>query len=395
MKNPTSLLLVLLVWAATTACIATTPVASPDYGRPLPAGADALLPLAAGERPPDMRSQWIARNEILPALDRSIAWTRKPSAKNYFPIAGIDHERALASLERFREILTTSASSADFARHVDSEFEVYRSAGWDGHGGGVLFTGYCTPIVEGSLQRDATYRYPLYGLPPDLLKGPNGEILGQQTEAGVKAYPTRAEIEQRRLLANKGLELVWLADPIDAYIAHVNGSAVVRLPDGELFRLGYAGKNGRPYSSLRQALEDAGEIQPGDPGLPALRAWGARTPESRVLSYLRRNDSYVFFTPIEGEPHGSLNVPVSAERTLATDKSLFPRGALVFVDTRLPDASGTRKVPFRQLMLDQDTGGAIRTAGRADIYLGVGEEAEIRAGVTVAEGQLYYLFLKE
>lgn len=394
MKNPTSSLLVLLVLAASTACV-TPSATAPDYGRPLPAGADALIPLHAGDARPDVRIQWMARRDILPALDRSISWTRKPSAQGYFPIAGIDHERALKSLERFREILTTSNSSAEFARHVDSEFEVYRSAGWDGLGGGVLFTGYCTPIVDGSLQRDATYRYPLYSLPADLLKGPNGEILGQKTAAGVTDYPTRLEIERQRLLADQGLELVWLKDPIDSYIAHVNGSAVVRLPDGSLFRLGYAGKNGRPYSSLRYALEEAGEIQPGDPGLPALRAWGARTPESRVMSYLRQNESYVFFTPIEGEPHGSLNVPVSAERTLATDKSLFPRGALVFVDTRLPDVSGTRKIPFRQLMLDQDTGGAIRTAGRADIYLGVGEEAELRAGTTVAEGQLYYFFLKE
>jgi membrane-bound lytic murein transglycosylase A len=386
-------LLILGVLSGFTACV--TPTAAPDYGRPLPAGAEALIPLSPGEPSPNVRAQWLARRDILPALDRSIDWTRKPSAKTHFPIAGIDHDRALESLERFREILTTSRSSAEFKQFMDSEFEVYRSAGWDGRGGGVLFTGYCTPIVDGSLVRDSHYRYPLYSLPPDLLKGDHGVILGRRTVNGVTKYPTRASLERRRMLAGQDLELVWLADPIDAYIAHVNGSTVVRLPDGNLFRLGYAGKNGRPYSSLRYALEAAGEIEPGDPGLPALRAWAARTPESKVMSFLQRNESYVFFTPIEGEPHGSLNVPVSAERTLATDKSLFPRGALVFVDTYLPDARGKRKTPFRQLMLDQDTGGAIRTAGRADIYLGVGEEAELRAGTTVAEGQLYYLFLKE
>jgi len=392
-KSSTRSLLVFWVLAAFTACV--TPAATPDYARPLPAGAESLIPLKPGEEGPNVRAQWLARRDILPALDRSIDWTRKPSAKGYFPIAGIDYERALESLERFREILTTSNSSAEFARHMDSEFEVFRSAGWDGRGGGVLFTGYCTPIVDGSLVRDASYRYPLYGLPPDLVKGDHGVILGRRTANGITEYPTRGSIERRRLLAGQNLELVWLRDPIDAYIAHVNGSTVVRLPDGDMFRLGYAGKNGRPYSSLRYALEAAGEIEPGDPGLPALRAWAARTSQSKVMSFLQRNDSYVFFTPIEGEPHGSLNVPVSAERTLATDKSLFPRGALVFVDTHLPNASGKGKTPFRQLMLDQDTGGAIRTAGRADIYLGVGEKAELRAGTTVAEGQLYYLFLKK
>ncbi len=380
------------VLATVTACI--TPSVEPDYGRALPVGAEALIPLGPQERRPDLRAQWFGRRELLPALDLSIAWTRKPSAKQHFPAAGIDHGRALESLERFREILVSSASSAAFASQVDSEFDVYRSAGWDGRGGGVLFTGYCTPILEGSVSKNATYRFPLYALPEDLEKGKNGRILGQRTDSGLSDYPTRSSIESRHLLANKGLELVWLKDPIDAYIAHVNGSAVVRLPDESLLRLGYSGKNGREYSSLRAALERDGEIQPGDPGLPALRAWAARTPESRVLSYLRRNESYVFFTPINGLPHGSLNVPVSAERTLATDKSLFPRGALVFVDTQVPGDKGQGKKAFRQLMLDQDTGGAIRTAGRADIYLGVGESAELRAGVTVSEGQMYYLFLK-
>ena len=96
---------------------------------------------------------------------------------------------------------------------------------------------------------------------------------------------------------------------------------------------------------------------------------------------------------IRDSPRGSLNVPVSTNRTLATDKSLFPRGALVYVDTMLPLANGGQTT-FRQLMLDQDTGGAIRTAGRADIYLGIGREAERRAGATRSEGQLYYLFLR-
>ena len=389
-----ALLLVLLVLLAP-ACV-NPRRAKPDYSRPLAHGAEALIPVGPGEARPDYRQQWIQRRDILPALDRSIAWTKKPSATRYFPIAGIEHDRALASLERFREVLVGSRSSAEFVERMDREFDVYRSAGWDGRGGGVLFTGYCTPIMDGSLEPGPEYRFPLYGLPADLVKDKEGAILGQRGEDGsVRPYPTRREIERRRLFRGQGLELVWLKDPLDAYIAHVNGSAIVRLPDGSLHRLGYAGKNGQPYASLRQALEDAGEIEPGAPGLPALRAWAARTPETRVLSFLQRNDSYVFFTPIDGTPHGSLNVPVTGERTLATDKSLFPRGALVFVDTQLPAVGRPGKVPFRQIMFDQDTGGAIRTAGRADIYLGEGEEAELRAGVTVAEGQLYYLFLRE
>jgi membrane-bound lytic murein transglycosylase A len=123
-----------------------------------------------------------------------------------------------------------------------------------------------------------------------------------------------------------------------------------------------------------------------------MRQWAAEHPRE-VPKYLARNARYVFFTEIAGNPRGSLNVEVTAERSLATDKSLFPRGAVVFVDTRIGNTRSIGK-RFNQFMLDQDTGGAIRTAGRADIYLGKGPAAERLAGTTQAEGQLYYLFLK-
>src|SRR5262245_15565197 len=226
----------------------------PDYGRALPPGASALIPLGPDEPRPEYAGEWAQRDKILPALDRSIAWCNKPSAKSYFPIAGISYERAVKSLARFKEVLETSTSSEDFKRQLDREFTVYKSAGWDGEGGGVLFTGYCTPILDGSLEQTDVYKYPLYGLPPDLVKDKQGAILGQQTESGLQPYPDRRAIEQGGLLAGKGLELAWLQNPLDAFIAHVNGSAVIKLPDGTLFRLGYAGKNGQPYTSLRNEL---------------------------------------------------------------------------------------------------------------------------------------------
>jgi membrane-bound lytic murein transglycosylase A len=367
---------------------------TPDYTRPLPAGWPALLPLAPGEPRPDLGPQWYERDELLPALELSIDWTRRPHAERFFPVEGISHAHALASLERFREILTESEGPADFAQHLEREFTVYKSAGWDGRGGGVLFTGYFTPILEGALAAGARYRWPLYALPPDLAKGPEGEILGRRLPDGsLEPYPTRRAIEAGSLLAGQGLELVWLADPLDAFIAHVNGSAFVRLEDGSLLRLGYAGKNGQEYTSLGQELIADGELEPDQLSLPSIRAWAAEHPE-RLQEYMQRNASYVFFTPIDGNPRGSLNVEVTAGRSLATDKTLFPRGALVFVDTQLPDDGG-RGVPYERFLLDQDTGGAIRTAGRGDIYLGVGDEAGRLAGRTKAEGQLYYLFLTD
>ena len=368
--------------------------ATPDYSRPLPDGWPALLPLGPNDPRPDFGAQWYQRDELVAALDRSIEWTRKPHAEQFFPIEGVDRERALASLERFRALLLESEGPADFDQHLGREFTVYKSAGWDGRGGGVLFTGYFTPILEGSLTVDAGHRYPLYGLPPDLAKGPQGEILGRKLSDGtLEPYPTRHAIEAGSLLAGQGLELVWLTDPLDAFIAHVNGSAFVRLPDGEMLKLGYSGKNGRAYTSLGQELVKDGKLRRDEVSLPAIRTWAASHPDELDL-YLQRNESYVFFTPIDGNPRGSLNVEVEAGRTLATDKTLFPRGALTFVEARLPDGHGS-EASYDRFLFDQDTGGAIRTAGRADIYLGVGDEAGERAGRTRSEGQLYYLFLSQ
>jgi membrane-bound lytic murein transglycosylase A len=369
----------------------TAPAPAPDYWQPLPPGAPALLPLAPGEPHPDFSQQWNARAELLPALENSIAWTKKPSSARFFPIEGVTHERALKSLERFREILQQSRSGEEFARRLDEEFTVYKSAGWNGSGGGVLFTAYCTVELEGSLTADAAHRYPLYALPPDLVKGPEGEILGRSTAQGIELYPTREAIEASALLEGKNLELVWLANPIDAYVAHVNGSAVVHLADGSMLRLGYAGKNGRKYVSLGQELVKDKQIKKEELSLAGIRKWASEHP-GEVEGYLRRNESYVFFAPIDHPPHGSLNVPVTAWRSLATDKTLFPRGAITFVDTKLGPAGGA---DVHQFLFDQDTGGAIRTAGRADMYLGQGAEAERTAGATRAEGQLYYLFVKE
>ena len=372
-----------LLLSLTAACATT-----PDYGAPLADGAPALLPLAPNETVPDFSEQWTQRDEILPALENSIAWTRREQAKSFFPIAGIEHDRALGSLERFHELLTSSHGPQDFQESLVREFQVYKSAGWNGRGGGVLFTAYCTPILRGSLERDELYRYPLYRLPKDLVKGRDGGVLGWETPLGRQPrYPQRAVIEATSMLA--GQELVWLADPIDAYLAHVNGSAFLELPDGKLFRVGYAGKNGRPYTSLGRELEADGKIGRGEANLRAIRAWAAGASPEEKQEYLERNQSYVFFTPIEGNPHGSLDVEVTAGRSIATDKALFPRGALVY-------ASGPATVSgVNRFLFDQDTGGAIRTAGRADLYLGIGPEAEELAGRTRVEGQLYYLFLKD
>ena len=293
----------------------------PDWGRELPEGAPALIPLGPDDPWPDFASDFRNKDRILRALDKSLEWTAKPSAPRYFPIEGVSHERAMASLQHFRDVLASSESAEAFDAAIAQDFQVYKSAGWDGTGGGVLFTGYCTPILDGSREKSAEYKYPLYALPPDLVKDKEGRILGRQTAGGLVPYPDRRTIEGTHLLDGQGLELAWLKDPLDAFIAHVNGSAFIRLPDGGMFKLGYAGKNGRPYTSLRGELAADGQIDGGTANLQTLRDWADVHPRE-LPEYLARNESYVFFTPIEGNPRGSLNVEVSAELTLSLHDAL-------------------------------------------------------------------------
>ena len=261
--------------------------------------------------------------------------------------------RALASLQHFRKLLTTCTDARDFDASVALDFDIYKSAGWNAKGGGVLFTGYCTPILQGSMTADADYKWPLYGLPDDLVKSKEGEILGQrQPDGSVAPYPTRAAIEASGVLKTKKLELVYLRDPLDAFVAHVNGSAVIALPDGTERRFGYSGKNGREYKSLGKMLVADGHLKASEVSLAKIREWGQSHPEL-LLQYIDKDDSFVFFLEIDGPPKGSLNVEVTGGRSLATDKALFPRGGLVFVDVDVPDRNSPANW-FKRLFSSDD-----------------------------------------
>ena len=179
------------------------------------------------------------------------------------------------------------------------------------------------------------------------------------------------------------------------YIAHVQGSAKIRLPNGEITTIGYAANNGHEYKSISKALVKDGRISSSRISLAAMIAYFKNNP-AQVAKYTRMNPRFVFFRKEHGEPRGSLNEPVTPMRTIATDKSIFPRGCLVFISTVLPQVKSGQVVlqPYSGFALDQDTGGAIRAPGRCDIYMGQGDTAGELAGRTYQEGKLYYLFLK-
>jgi peptidoglycan lytic transglycosylase A len=395
-RRPLTLCLLFVLVAA---CSQTRPPEKEpetDYGRPLPFGASALVRIDDPAEMPDCRAAFQARTGLIDAVERSIEYMTKPSSHLYFPRSGITHIRTEASLVAFRDLLKSAPDAEAFQGALRRDFAFFRSYGYDGEGS-VFVTAYCTPIYDASLTRTARFTHPLYRLPPEIVKAQDGTPLGTRTPSGdIGPSPTRAEIEEQGLYAGRDLELCWLENPVDAYVIHVQGSGKLRLPDGRMFHVGYAGKTEHPYGSVGRALVAEGRIPPGKLSLMRMRRYFA-DHRAEVESWLRRNPSYVFFQEYPaGMPHGSLGFPVTPYRSIATDKSLFPRASVVFMDVDVP-ASGPKGVGrrrFASFVLDQDTGGAIRAAGRADLYFGVGAEAENLAGRQSSVGRMIYIFLK-
>ncbi|MCU0725008.1 MAG: MltA domain-containing protein [Planctomycetes bacterium] len=394
--KPATIALVLVLTACATRRVNLYPEPEgKDYSRQLPPGMSALRKLGPGDPLPDIAGAYAAREAGLSeAIAQSLRWFQAPSSQRYFPFEDIcTHEHAKQSLTAFRDLVAQGLPPKEFETEVVRRFDVYISVGCDMKGT-VLYTGYYSPEFTASPTMTGEYRVPLYRRPPDLLTDPvTGEPRGRRLPDGSTApYPTRREIEEGGLL--RGTELVWLADEMSAYIAHVNGSARLTLTDGRTIHIGYAGKTDRPYVGLGKSLVEAGLVDKDRLSLPAvIEAWKKHPRE--VKEMMNRNESYVFFMEYGGDkwPSGSLGVRVTPRASLATDKAIYPRAGVVLVDTKAVSLTRGR-TDFLRFMLDQDTGGAIRAPGRADIYMGVGPEAEVLAGGQYAEGQLYYFFLK-
>lgn len=335
------------------------------------------------------------RQALLRAIDASLRYLQTPKAvqdyQKYLNGSGQSEalrQRVQRSLTRFRQLVLSSKSAAALQKAIQQEFTFYQSTGKDQQGT-VGFTGYFEPIYSASRVPTKEYRYPLFRLPPNL---------GRWT----KPHPTRLQLEGADGLqygkgALKGLELVWLRDRLEAFLVQVQGSARLRLTDGSTMTVGYAGKTNYPYSSVGRELVNAGKFKLEELTLPKLIQYFQANP-AEMNVYLPRNRSFVFFRATNGAPAtGSLNVPVTAERSIATDKSLFPPGALALIQTEIPYPTATKQLSpqlVSRYVLDQDTGSAIKGAGRVDIFMGTGKLAGDRAGLINSPGQLYYLLLK-
>lgn len=236
-------------------------------------------------------------------------------------------------------------------------------------GAPMLFTGYFEPELAGSREAGGAYIYPIYAVPDT----PNF---------------SRRQIEQHQVLADRGLELAWLTDPVDAFFLHVQGSGRIRLPDGNMMRVGFGGKNGWPYTSIGKLLVARGVLGPDQVSASAIRDWVHENGDAgRAL--LWENESYVFFrevseVPADQGPLGAMNRSITVGRSIAVDPAFVPLGAPVWIEKE-------GAVPMHRLMIAQDTGGAIKGAQRADIFFGTGAAAGEKAGQIKDSGRIVVL----
>ncbi len=310
----------------------------------------------------------------------------------------------LLSLQRFRDAVRNRPSGADLQKFIRAFYWVYQSTGRD-QKGEVLFTGYYEPVLKGRRVAGPDYRYPIYGRPEDLLSIDLGafaekyrgeKIIGRVQGGGVVPYYERRDIDEAGALYGKAPVLAWVSDPVELFFLHIQGSGRVVFEDGQSLVIGYDSSNGRPYRSIGQLLIEEGRISREEMSMQRIREYLNQHPGdmARVLNH---NPSYIFFKITPDGPLGSLNVQLTPGRSMALDRKIFPPSALTFVATQKPLSDGMGQisswVECRRFMLNQDTGGAITGAGRADLFWGSGPYAELAAGHLKHTGKLYFLVL--
>ena len=287
------------------------------------------------------------------------------------------------------------AGDAPAARQFfESSFVPYALVSSEGPDSG-LVTGYYEPIIEGSRKQSAQYRYPIFGVPEDLitveLAATNPDLRNLRLRGRIEGrrlvpYPSRGEIESRGVPAQV---IAWTNDPVELFFLQVQGSGQVQLDNGTRIRIGFADQNGHPYRSLGRYLLDRGELPLEQTSMQGIKTWAAANPK-KLQEALNSNPSYIFFRELATSdgPPGALGVPLTAEYSLAVDRRFVPLGAPVYVATTYP----LSEERLERMMAAQDTGGAIRGAVRADFYWGTGAEAGALAGRMRQQGRMWLMW---
>jgi membrane-bound lytic murein transglycosylase A len=397
LRLKTAFLITGVLWLAA-GCVTPPPVVEPTREA-------ALIPVPSRYLP-DFTDD-LDFDGIGHSIEQSLVYLHKlPENREFF--FGPDRYSAahlIRSLEDFLAFTRTEPSPEELQRHIQANYAVYQSIGRS-RDREVLFTGYFEPHLRGSLEKSTEYPYPIYARPRDLLtidlslfsdKYEGQKIQGRLAEQTVLPYYDRRQIDYENALVNLADPLVWVKDPVDIFFLQIQGSGKIYLDGGGVLNVHYDTTNGRPYRSIGNLLIEEEKISREEMSMQKIRAYLHEHPE-QVEPVLTHNPSYVFFRIEPVGPLGAINVRLTSGRSLATDRRLFPPAALVFVETEKPMVDGRGQIrkwqPFSRFVLNQDTGGAIRGAGRADLFWGNGPYAEIAAGHMKQPGRMFFLVLR-
>lgn len=335
--------------------------------------------------------------DIAPGLQSSLAYV---SSKNPDEVALADGDVTITWDELSRTIQRLQA----LLPRLDAEPQLLATEfRWLRLSGKAHFSGYYVAEIPASRTRKPGFTYPLYKTPPDLAVARLGDfdpVLGgmrlvHRLDSGnnVVPYYSREDIDIDGALRGKNLELAWIADPLDAFFLHVQGSGRLRYQDGTVEQVLYDADNGRPYTSVGQVLAGLGFIDPAGMSMQSIRDWVHKNP---MLSdkILNRNKRYVFFRLASSGPVGSMGRKLTPMVSLAVDRTTFPLGSVLLFSTPFPEENpGGQVVHSRKLDgigLAQDTGGAVKLR-RVDIFCGSGERAVLEAGHLNARGDAWLL----
>ncbi len=360
----------------------------------------SLVPLQVSQHPTfhdDLQLQ-----ELNSTLDHSLAFLRTVPASTCYQVAGVSVpvQRLIDSALFFQKILQSSPSPEQLNQQIQRSYTVYRIEGDQStKARRMLITGYYQPVFAGSLERHPPFLYPLYTVPKTLKvqeSASRKKNIGRMQGGRLIPFWTRKEIELRNLL--QGQELVWLRDPFDTFVLHVQGSGMIQLADGSMRSVHFAQGNGHQYTSVGKYLVDSGRMLLADVNMDSIRQYLVDHPEERDL-ILHQNESFVFFHWSKtGSVTGNLGQELTAGRSIAADQLWYPPGALVFVDSRKPEMANGQVVswkPLQRFASVQDTGSALTGPGRVDIFWGSGEQAGMEAGQMKENGSVYLLLLNE
>jgi membrane-bound lytic murein transglycosylase A len=266
-----------------------------------------------------------------------------------------------------------------------------------------LITGYYEPLLSGSRLRESASQTPVYKRPPDLLRvdpataQPSSRYRARQIDGQLSPYLSRAEIQNSDAL--KGQELLYLDDSVEAFFLEVQGSGRVQLrePNGQMstVRVGFSDHNGLAYKAIGQVLIENKAFTRNEISAEKIKQWLRDNP-SQSRQVMQANERFIFFTELpEGNaalgPKGALAVPLTSERSIATDPKFAALGSLMYVSTTTPQDGKT----LNRVVISQDIGAAISGEVRADFFFGFGDAAGQKASAMKQVGQLWLLLPKD